>query len=452
MASGAPLAAARRASERCPAIVSDARTAQQLVTGRKAKRRPAHLAVYAFLLALAAPAGDVIAGTAHPEWLAGVALVAFAACFAVFVETHPHPGPVEDPFAGPRGSGWLRGGVAVVMIGLSVATTLAYGSDWVVLFIFVVATFAATAPLRFAPAAVAGVAVTSAVVVVGRSDTTGLVTAGSWALSIVMAGFISLLLRRRGLLIDELRATQGEVARLAAADAVTEERLRFARDLHDLLGHSLSVIVLKAELARRLLDRDESGATARVEVDDVEQIARLALEEVREAVTGYRTRSLAAELERGRSALDAAGIELRTEVDDTALPADVETLLARVLREAVTNIVRHSGAAGVCVTLARAASGVRLEVRDDGVGGAPPANDGTGLRALAERVADAGGRFAAGPRAAGGFAVTVEVPAGRPAEAEPVITTPGATKLTPTSAALEPTAAAPTGRPDGGAS
>ena len=453
MASGAPLAAARRASERCPAIVSDARTAQQLVTGRKAKRRPAHLAVYAFLLALAAPAGDVIAGTARPAWLAGGALVAFAACFAVFVETHPHPGPVEDPFAGPRGSGWLRGGVAVVMIGLAVATTLAYGSDWVVLFIFVVATFAATAPLCYAPAAVAGVAVTSAVVVVvGRSDTTGLVTAGSWALSIVMAGFISLLLRRRGLLIDELRATQGEVARLAAADAVTEERLRFARDLHDLLGHSLSVIVLKAELARRLLDRDESGAAARVEVDDVEQIARRALEEVREAVTGYRARSFGAELERGRSALDAAGIELRAEVDDAALPADVETLLARVLREAVTNIVRHSGAAGVCVTLARTASGVRLEVRDDGVGGAPPANDGTGLRALAERVADAGGRFTAGPRAAGGFAVTVDVPAGRPAAAEPVVTTPGATELTPTSAAPEPTAAAPAGRPEGDAS
>ncbi len=130
-----------------------------------------------------------------------------------------------------------------------------------------------------------------------------------------MAGYIALLLRRRGLLIAELRSSRDEVARLAAADAVADERLRFARDLHDLLGHSLSVIVLKAELARRLLDHEQVRSQARDEVDDVEQIARRALEEVREAVTGYRARSLPAEIERTRVALEAAGVEVHVEVD-----------------------------------------------------------------------------------------------------------------------------------------
>jgi two-component system sensor histidine kinase DesK len=190
-------------------------------------------------------------------------------------------------------------------------------------------------------------------------------------LSTIMAGYISLLLHRRSALIGELRVSRDEVARLAAADAVAEERLRFARDLHDLLGHSLSVIVLKAELARRRLERGEHDE-ARDEVNDLEQVARRSLEEVREAVTGYRVRSLDAELSGAREVLEAAGIDVKIAVaSDAALPSDIDQLLAWVVREATTNIVRHSSARHAGIDLARAGAAVRLEVSDDGVGAAP---------------------------------------------------------------------------------
>ncbi len=214
-------------------------------------------------------------------------------------------------------------------------------------------------------------------------------------------------------MVEELRSSRDEVARLAAADAVTDERLRFARDLHDLLGHSLSVIVLKAELARRLLEREAAPGRALAEVGDVEDIARRALEEVREAVTGYRARSLRTELERTRDALDAAGVEMGAEMPDEPLPPDVEALLARVLREATTNIVRHSRAAHAAVRLSRTAGGVRLEVSDDGVGSAAgSAGAGHGLRGLAEAVADAAGRFEAGSARPAGFRLVAELPCG----------------------------------------
>ena len=207
-------------------------------------------------------------------------------------------------------------------------------------------------------------------------------------------------------MVEELRSSRDEVARLAAADAVADERLRFARDLHDLLGHSLSVIVLKAELARRLLELEGAPAQARDEVADVEDIARRALEEVREAVTGYRARSLPSELDRARVALEAAGVEALVKTDAVSLPPDIETLLAQVVREATTNVVRHSRARHVVFELSRSAGEVRLEVSDDGIGVPPGAavdGEGTGLRGLAERIAQAGGSLAAGPRADGGF-------------------------------------------------
>jgi two-component system, NarL family, sensor histidine kinase DesK len=418
-------------------------------------RRRSHLMLYVFLVALTGPASDVVAGTAGPAWLAWLALAAFAAAFVTVIETTPgHVGALGRGALSSRAAGACRVVAVAGLAAIAVATTLAYGADWFVLFVFVVATLASSVPLRLAlPAIVAVTAVVVALSLSGSRDSASLVTAASWALSIAMAGYISLLLRRRGALITELRATQGEVARMAAADAVTEERLRFARDLHDLLGHSLSVIVLKAELARRLLDREEAPGAARAEVGDVEQIARRALEEVREAVTGYRARSLAAELERARVALEAAGVELQADIADEALPPDVETLLARVLREAATNIVRHSGAISARVTLTQPAAGARLEVSDDGVGGAAPlASGGTGLQGLAERVETAGGRFAAGPLAAGGFVVTVEVPLGAPAGApaagaEPATAAVAAAAVAPESvAAVAADAGAASGR------
>ena len=167
------------------------------------------------------------------------------------------------------------------------ATTLAYGTTWLVLFVFVVALFVSAVPFRLAPAAVCVVAALAVAASLSRSWNGATIdTAASWGLSIIFAGYITLLLHRRDVLIGELRVTQGEVARLAAADAVAEERLRFARDLHDLLGHSLSVIVLKTELAGRLFDSG-AGPQARAEVGDAEEIARRSLAEVRECINRH---------------------------------------------------------------------------------------------------------------------------------------------------------------------
>jgi len=410
-----------------PCAVSELPASQTSATGPGRDRsRRVHILFYFFLLSLAGCANDVASGAAAPRWLSGAALAAFVACFVVFLETHPHTMTVEGSLYGSRGGRRLRGAALVLITAIAVGTTLAYGANWMVLFIFVVVTFVASLPLRWAVPSIAGSAACAvAVNLAAGRDQANVITGATWALSIVMAGSIALLLRRRGIMVDELRSSRDEVARLAAADAVADERLRFARDLHDLLGHSLSVIVLKAELARRLLDHEQVRSQARDEVGDVEQIARRALEEVREAVTGYRARSLPAEIDRTLVALEAAGVEAAVEVDAGSLPPDVETLLAQVVREATTNVVRHSRARHASIVLARPGGEARLEVTDDGVGVAAPqigaagSEGGSGLRGLSERIALAGGSLTAGPRHEGGFRVTAVVPCGGAAGERP---------------------------------
>ncbi len=400
-----------------------------------------HYLIYLFVLGLAGVVGDVLGGQAQPAWLAGGLLVVFAASFVVAVElAHRQIAAGTGSAAGPL----LHAGPRAVLIGLmaviAVATTLAYGAQWNVLFVYVATTSAMLVPLRWAPAAIVGVAVVAATAVVaGDWSPTGAATAGTWALVLSMAGSITLLIRRRGVLIAELRRTQSEVARLAAADAVAHERLRFARDLHDLLGHSLSLIVLKAELARRLLERGDQGERVRAEVAELEEAARRALVEVREAVAGYRARSFAVELERGRDALAAAGVELTVtgipeqatqaasagaaasaghpaSAPPTVFPPAVDELLAWVVREATTNIVRHSLAANASIRIELDETVVRLEVTDDGPGStewdwlAAARSGSSGLLGLEERVAAAGGRFTAGPADGGGFCVRAVVP------------------------------------------
>ncbi|HEX2164980.1 MAG TPA: histidine kinase, partial [Thermoanaerobaculia bacterium] len=162
---------------------------------------------------------------------------------------------------------------------------------------------------------------------------------------------------------DALRRSQAEVERLAQL----AERERIGRDLHDLLGHTLSLITLKAELAARLLERDPAAAGR--EVREVEAISRRALAEVRQAVLGYRAEGLAAEIERADSALAAAGIACRRDASPVALDADADRTLAFALREATTNVLRHSGARSCTVTLDADEREVRLEIADDGRGG-----------------------------------------------------------------------------------
>jgi two-component system, NarL family, sensor histidine kinase DesK len=204
-------------------------------------------------------------------------------------------------------------------------------------------------------------------------------------------------------LVRELEAARAEVAELAAS----EERLRLSRDMHDLLGHNLSVIALKSELARKLLGRDPQAAER--EVRDIESVARTSLQEARSAVRGLRTASLASELDRATGALEAAGIEVGVRVTGP-LPARVETTLGFAAREAATNVIRHSRARRCEIAVRRVGEVAELEMRDDGVGAANAGGEGSGLRGLAERLAEAGGTFEAGPAQGGGFRLVARVP------------------------------------------
>jgi two-component system sensor histidine kinase DesK len=182
----------------------------------------------------------------------------------------------------------------------------------------------------------------------------------------------------------ELSKARAEVARLAAEN----ERSRIARDLHDLLGHSLTTITVKAGLARRLADRDPDRAAE--EITAVEQLARRTLGEVRAAVAGYRDVTLAGELATAHEVLRAAGIEARLPAVD-AVDADVVEPFGWVVREAITNVVRHSRADVCTITV-----GPRwIEIVDDGRGAAPSARPGTGLTGLRERLAHVGGTITA---------------------------------------------------------
>jgi two-component system, NarL family, sensor histidine kinase DesK len=186
---------------------------------------------------------------------------------------------------------------------------------------------------------------------------------------------------------SKLRAALEENVALAAV----AERERIARDLHDVLGHTLSVIVLKAELAGRLVSLDPARATA--EMSDVEKTARVALAEIREAIGGYRSRGLAAEIDAARRTLDAAGVTL---VDEGSPAREVfspqeETALALALREAVTNIVRHARATTCRLNFVSQAGQRRLVVEDDGQQGV--VCEGNGLRGMRERIESIGGHF-----------------------------------------------------------
>ena len=201
---------------------------------------------------------------------------------------------------------------------------------------------------------------------------------------------------------QQLSLAREQIARLA----VGEERLRFARDLHDLIGHSLSVIALKSELAGRLIKT--TPRLAAHEVADIEKVARDALREVREAVAGYRQPTLSAELAGAREALTAAGIELHADAEHLPLPLAVEAVLAWTVREGVTNVMRHSQARRCAVRIISRDGSATVEVVDDGRGGTPSA--GSGLRGLEERVQERGGTLTAEPLPHEGFRLKVTLP------------------------------------------
>jgi two-component system sensor histidine kinase DesK len=287
----------------------------------------------------------------------------------------------------------------VIVVVLAVALAAWLGTSWAGLLIYVSAAVAVSLPRRWVWPAVLGAAAVCAGVLAAE----GLLH--EVFILPVMCPLTAFALQGTRHLVSvnsELIEARDELAR----SAVAEERMRFARDLHDLLGHSLSLIALKSELAGRLAERDP--ARARQEMADVEAAARRALAEVRDAVSGYRQVSLAQALAEARSALSAAGITLRTPPRGQPLPGAVDAVLGWVVREATTNVLRHSGARSVTVELATDDEGVVLTVSDDGRGGAGPA--GAGLSGLTERVAALGGRLEAGPSAGRGFRLAARLP------------------------------------------
>jgi two-component system sensor histidine kinase DesK len=199
----------------------------------------------------------------------------------------------------------------------------------------------------------------------------------------------------------KLRMAHEEIEQLAAV----AERERIARDLHDVLGHTLSLIVLKAELAGRLIERDPQRAAQ--EIADVEKTARTALSEVREAIGGYRSQGLPAEMELARTTLQAAGVTLSCESPLPHLLAAEETVLCLAVREAVTNIVRHAQATHCSMRFTTSNDGYHsLLITDDGAH--PKLQEGNGLRGMRERVQSVGGRLSI--TADPGVSLLIELP------------------------------------------
>jgi two-component system sensor histidine kinase DesK len=209
---------------------------------------------------------------------------------------------------------------------------------------------------------------------------------GSWVTVLIFAtGMANLFLGERERQLAQLRRAHEEIEGLATI----AERERIARDLHDVLGHTLSVIALKSELASQLAETDTARAIA--EIREVETVSREALSEVRSAVEGYRSRGFPGELQRATRALAASGVSVDVDVEPIEVIPKLETVLALVLREAVTNVIRHARASVCRVGLHGTNTSVVLTVEDNGIGGVRPT--GSGVAGMLERVQAAGGRL-----------------------------------------------------------
>jgi two-component system sensor histidine kinase DesK len=272
---------------------------------------------------------------------------------------------------------------------LALVLSLSLGPTWLTLFVYVSVASGASLPAHLARWAIPGIAAVMAAI---SPDDLGPLL-GSAVIPALLGGFAMAGVRQLVLTTVELREARATVAQLAA----NEERLRLARDLHDLLGHSLSLITLKSELAGRMLPGHPDQAAQ--QVADIEKVSRQALVDVREAVTGYRRATLSAELAGARTALTAAGIAAdipaKPPADLPDVPPEQEEALAWALREAVTNVVRHSGARHCTVRLRRTqtldGAFLELTVQDDGRGASAAPRPGNGLTGMGERLSKAGG-------------------------------------------------------------
>ncbi|MEU8590981.1 histidine kinase [Streptomyces sp. NPDC048664] len=359
-----------------------------------------------WLVFLSSPVQDLVSGNHTPAATAGgwLGLVSFVGVYLTLVfrnmGSRPYPPRV----------------LLALLLALAVLATLlclTLNSAWLGLFVYVSTSCGVTLPVRQAYWAVP--ASTVLMLLVARHS--GATDMWNLALLMVLIGYAMIGVSQLVRTTIELRKARATVAQLAA----NEERLRLARDLHDLLGHSLSLITLKSELAGRMLPGHPEKAAQ--QVADIEQVSRQALVDVREAVTGYRRRRLTAELAGAQVALTAAQIaaDIPTEPDLGDLTQENESALAWALREAVTNVVRHSGAARCHVEVLRRQTldgpKMELSVEDNGSGGSG-ASPGNGLTGLRERLEKVGGTLEAG-RLKHGFRLVARVPAEEPTNAGP---------------------------------
>ncbi|WP_422735317.1 sensor histidine kinase [Micromonospora sp. WMMD729] len=348
-----------------------------------------------WLWLLLTPAAAIAHGQVRPAAPAAAGLVVFALFYLALVAV-----PVADLAVRPT----VHHGGLVVFALLGTGLAVAYGGGpegWLVLFLYV-ATVGAVAFVRPAWGFGWVGGSVAAIVVIGTAHRLPAADTAQMALITLLGGTLTLAFARMARLVEELRRTQRELARTA----VEQERLRFARDLHDLLGHTLSLVVVKAEVVRRLAPTDPQRVVT--EATDIERIGRTALAEVREAVTGYRERSFARELDSVRAALADVGIAVTVQGVDRPLGVEADDAFGWVLREGVTNVVRHSRASRCDIEIASDVGETVLTIRDDGVGGRPQL--GNGLRGLAERLAQAGGTLHVGPTRDGGLLLTARLP------------------------------------------
>jgi two-component system sensor histidine kinase DesK len=306
--------------------------------------------------------------TAFPGWLAPT-LASYAVFLAMFVAIH---------YGDPRRILWLALGIGALAFLLTPRNP---GAQTYIIYA------CAYLPFALRPRA----AIIGMVLVIAAYAAFWLKLGFPWVfvLNAVVVGLVVGLMNvhyiRRKQADSALKLSHDEVRRLAAL----AERERIGRDLHDLLGHTLSLVALKSELAGKLVDRDP--AAARRELDEVSRVAREALTQVRSAVTGIRAAGLGAELASARLLLEADAVQLQYALAPVTLPAEIETVLALTVREAVTNIQRHARARHAEVTLASTPREVKLCICDDGRGGAIA--PGNGLSGMRERIEALGGKL-----------------------------------------------------------
>ncbi|MGW2627806.1 sensor histidine kinase [Streptomyces chattanoogensis] len=405
------------------------------VRGKKPDKGPTKYAFLPWLLMGLGAFSNIIQGKTSNPWLAGLGLLAFNSLYITVVWSSFNP-RLRDSRR------------PLIALGLLTAVTFAialgFRGSWFVFFPLLSLASGTVRALRGKKLGVWLIALSGAAgYFSGWHEGSGPGGAFGVGYGTFLSGTVTATLLSLFDTIHELNATRQELAR----SAVEKERLRFSRDLHDLLGHTLSVVVVKAEAVRRLAPHNLEAALG--QAADIEAVGRQALTEIREAVTGYREGSLTTELDKARSVLEAAGIEPVVRQAGPPLPTQAEALLGWVVRESVTNAVRYSRATRCEIDVNTGTDRVRLTITDDGRGpvssGAAAAHGlarlrdrapvhggdtsgterpgptdpdrsgpvgGTGLKGLAERLAAAGGTLHSGPDGRRGFRVTAELPVG----------------------------------------